>query len=134
MLRYLAAYGGSAVAFVVLDACWLTLMGPKLYPPLIGELLADQVRILPAICFYVLYVAGIVALAVRPALKSGAWTEALVLGAIVGLVAYGTYDLTSGAILKTWSWTITLSDMAWGMVASGAGAVVGFLVATKVAS
>lgn len=134
MLRFLAAYGGAAVAFVALDACWLTFMGPKLYRPVIGDLLADQVRILPAVCFYALYVGGIVVLAVRPALKSGAWTEALVLGAILGLVAYGTYDLTSGAILKTWSWTITLSDMAWGMVASGAGAVVGFLAASKVAS
>ena len=134
MPRYLAGYGGAAVAFVVLDACWLTLMGPKLYRPVIGDLLADQVRVLPAMCFYALYVAGLVALAVRPALKSGAWTEALVLGAILGLVAYGTYDLTNGAILKTWSWTITLADMAWGAVASGAGAVVGFWVATKVAS
>jgi uncharacterized membrane protein len=133
MVRYLVSYVGAALAFVLMDACWLTLMGPKLYRPVIGDLLADQVRIVPAVLFYALYVVGIVALAVRPALRSGSWMEAAVLGGLLGLVAYGAYDLTNGAILKQWSWTITVSDMIWGMLASAVGAVVGFWSATKVA-
>lgn len=132
MLKYLAAYGGAAVAFVILDGLWLALVAPKIYRPILGDMLSGQVRIAPAIAFYLLYVLGIVVLAVRPALKSGAWTEALVLGLVLGAVAYGAYDLTNHATLKVWSIKITLSDMIWGSLASGAGAVASFYAARLV--
>ena len=78
MMKYLAAYGGTALALVILDALWLTFAGPKLYRPIIGEILADKVNFGPAVVFYFLYVFGVVMLAVRPAMASGKWTEALV--------------------------------------------------------
>ena len=34
---------------------------------------------------------------------------------MVGLLMYGTFDLTNKAIFKNYSWKYTLSDMAWGM-------------------
>ena len=134
MTRYLLAYGAALIAFVLMDASWLTVMGSKFYKPVLGDMMLDKVRLVPAACFYLVYGLGIVVLAVRPALKSGSWAEAAVIGAVLGLVAYGTYDFTNAAILKSWSWTITCSDIAWGMVASSAGAVVGFLAASKVAA
>lgn len=123
MTKWLYAYGASALAFVVLDAAWLTLVGPKLYKPVIGEIMTGQVRLAPAVIFYVLYVAGIVVLAIRGA---GSWREAAVLGAILGLVAYGTYALTDQAILKFWSTKLTVLDMAWGAVATAAAAAAGY--------
>jgi uncharacterized membrane protein len=133
MGKYFASYIGSGLAFVLMDACWLTLMGPKLYRPVLGDLLADNVRIAPAVCFYLIYVIGLVVLAVRPAIRSGSWTEAAMLGGLLGLVAYGAYDFTNGAILKSWSWTITFADIGWGIVASATGAVVGFWAARQFA-
>jgi uncharacterized membrane protein len=131
--KYLASYIGAGLAFVLMDACWLTFMGPRLYRPVLGELLADNVRIAPAILFYVIYVIGLVVLAVRPALQSGSWIQAAVLGGLLGLVAYGAYDFTNGAILKSWSWSITVADIGWGVVASATGAVVGFWAARQFA-
>jgi uncharacterized membrane protein len=129
-MRYLIGYGATAVAFVVLDACWLTFMGPKFYKPVLGDMMTGQVRILPAILFYVMYVAGIQFLAVRTATSLG---QAALAGAVLGVVAYATYDLTSHAILRNWSWTITLTDVAWGMVASAAGAAAGFWAISRFA-
>lgn len=126
MIRSLAGLGGVAVTIVVLDALWLTFAGPKIYRPVIGELLADKVRLAPAVVFYVLYVFGIFVLAVRPAMKSGQWTEALGLGLVLGVVAYGCYDLTNQATLKVWSTNITLIDLTWGALLSATGAVAGF--------
>lgn len=123
MVKWLYAYGATALAFVVLDAAWLTLVGPKLYKPVIGEIMTGQVRIAPAVVFYVLYIAGIVVLAIRSA---GGWREAAVLGAILGLVAYGTYALTDQAILKLWSTKLTVLDMAWGAVATSLAAAAGY--------
>jgi len=121
MIAYLAA----AFAMVVLDYCWLTLMG-GLYHHVLGPILADKPFLPAALAFYLLYLAGVVYFAVRPALESGGWHQALVPGAVLGLIAYGTYDLTNMATLKVWSWHITVLDMAWGTVltaiAAGTGA------------
>lgn len=132
-MKYLYGYFATAIAFVILDALWLTFVGPKLYKPVIGEIMTGQVRIAPAIIFYVLYIAGIQVLAVRPALASGSWVEAAVLGAVLGLVAYGTYALTDQAILKVWATKLTVLDMMWGAVATSAGAVAGMLAASRLA-
>lgn len=128
MIRYLATYGATAAVFVTLDALWLTFVGPKLYKPVIGEILTGQVRIAPAVIFYLLYVVGILVLAVRP---SKSLVEAAVLGAVLGLVAYGTYALTDQAILKVWATRLTVADMFWGAVATGAAALAGRWVFVK---
>jgi uncharacterized membrane protein len=125
------AYACTAVAFVLMDGAFLALAGPSLYRPAIGPLLADQVRLMPALLFYALYIFGLVFFAVRPGLRDG-WGQAALHGAILGLVAYGTYDLTCQAVLKTWSWNITLIDMAWGAFASAVASGIGAAVAQKV--
>jgi uncharacterized membrane protein len=133
MLKFLAAYAGVAVVFLVMDGAWLGLVAPKLYRPIIGELMASSVRPAPAVAFYLIYVAGIVLLAIRPAWRSGEWTTALITGAILGLVAYGAYDLTNQATLKIWSLKITLADMAWGATATAVAATAGFWLSRLVA-
>lgn len=107
------------IIFSVIDTLWLGFMGDRVYRPLIGEVLADKFRLAPAIAFYCLYALGLTIFAVLPALKSGDWKTALMWGALFGLFAYGTYDLTNYATLKTWGLKITLLDMTWGVVVSG---------------
>ena len=114
-LRHTAiAYLSTAVVFLALDAVWLGTMADRLYRPAIGHLMADRFSLAPAVLFYVLYVAGVVVFAVMPALASGRWTTALGQGALLGLLAYATYDLTNQATLKDWSWTVTIADLCWG--------------------
>ena len=131
-MKYLIAYGGTAVALAAMDALWLTFAGAKLYRPYIGELLMENgFRIAPAITFYVLYVAGVVIFAVSPALKSGQWTTAALMGGLFGLFCYATYDLTNQATLKVWPLRITLIDLAWGVFLTATAASVGYLVTRK---
>lgn len=117
----------TAVAFGILDAIWLSQIGPKLYRPLIGELLAPAVNWPAAIAFYLIYVSGIVYFAVAPALDKQSLVTALINGAVFGFVAYATYDLTNHATMRVWDIRVTLYDMAWGTVASAlaAGAAYG---------
>jgi uncharacterized membrane protein len=131
MLPYLAAYGASALAFVVADAVWLTLAGPRLYRPVLGPLLAERLNGAAAIAFYLIYVFGVVALAVAPALRTGQWRTAAWSGLVLGVVAYGTYDLTNQATLKLWATRLTVFDMAWGGALTALAATVGFLAARK---
>ena len=129
MIRTLVAYVGTAVVFAGLDAIWLTATNASLYRPTLGPLLADSVRPVPALLFYVIYLGGVVLFAVTPALRSGRWQTALLLGAGLGFVAYATYDLTNQATLKLWATRITLLDLAWGTFVTAAGASAGFWAA-----
>ena len=70
-MKYLLAYLGSGVVMAILDAAWLIVVGPRLYRPAIGELLAPEPNLRVAVVFYLVYVAGIVFLAVTPALRDG---------------------------------------------------------------
>ena len=130
-MPYVLTYIASLAAFLILDGGWLTLVGPKLYKPVLGPLLADKVDLLPAVLFYLIYIAGMTALVTLPAAKSGGLSKAALTGAIFGFVAYATYDLTNAATLKTWAWKLTIADMAWGSIASAAAATVGCLVLQK---
>ena len=42
--------------------------------------------------------------------------DAFWMGALFGLVAYGTYDLTNLATIKNWSLKVTIIDLIWGGV------------------
>ncbi len=121
-------YGASTVAFLAIDFAWLSLATSRFYRPRLGDLLAEQPRLGIAASFYLLYVVGVVALAVIPGLENGALTAALWRGALLGLLAYGTYDLTNLATLRGWSWEVSVVDMIWGGVLTGAVSAIGFYV------
>lgn len=122
MLQTAAGYGFTALIFGLLDALWLTKVGPKLYRPEIGALLMDGWRPVPALIFYALYMLGIQIFAVQPALAAGKWQVAATYGALFGFFCYMTYDLTNHATMKIWSTRITLADIAWGTCATGLSA------------
>lgn len=126
LLSVLAAYGGTALVFFGLDFLWLTVLGIGFYRAEIGGLLLDQPNLAPAAIFYLFYVAGLVGFAVLPAANAGSWVWALVAGMALGLLAYGTYDMTNLATLKGWSLNISLIDLAWGGFLSGSAALAGY--------
>jgi uncharacterized membrane protein len=127
---YLIAYAAAAVAMLGLDAIWLTLTANSLYRPIIGDMMLEGFRIGPAIVFYALYAGGIVIFAIHPAFASERWTSALIFGALFGLLAYATYDLTNQATLKNWSTILSVADMAWGSFLTAAASTAGYLAAT----
>lgn len=133
MKTVIAAYIAAAIAFLIVDAIWLTTMADTLYRPLLGDKLEPQFKLVPAVCFYVVYIAGIVFFAVLPALQQGGLGKAALNGAVLGLVAYATYDLTNQATLRDWPLAITLADIPWGAFVTAVGASAGFLVASRFA-
>src|ERR1700736_1157787 len=131
MKANIIAYAAAAVAMLALDAIWLNLTANSLYRPLIGDLMLDGFRLLPAMAVYALYLCGVVVFAVRPAFATGRLTTALVQGALFGLFAYGTYDLTNQATLKIWPTAITVADMSWGCVLTALCAGAGYSAAAR---
>ncbi|MCZ7166770.1 DUF2177 family protein, partial [Salmonella enterica] len=116
------------LAFLVLDGLWLGVFMGQTYRSLLGSLMLDQPRLLPAVLFYLLYALGCVVFVVLP---SGSWQRAAGLGALLGLVAYGTYDLSNWATLQGWSAGLALMDMAWGTFLTAVCCSVGYLCAHR---
>lgn len=134
MIRTFAtAYGCFALVFLAMDAVWLTAMADRLYRPAIGHLMrADGFSMAPAALFYLFYVAGAVAFAVRPGLESGSWLTAMGWGALLGLLAYATYDLTNQATLRDWPWQVTIADLCWGTFVTGVASAAACYAALRV--
>jgi uncharacterized membrane protein len=126
-LAYVVAYIVTAIVFLGLDALWLSQVALGMYRREIGALLLEKPNLPVAGLFYLLFVAGIVVLAIAPALNGGNWINALISGAVLGLVAYGTYDITNLSTLKHWSLTVTLADLAWGTALTAVSATAGTL-------
>ena len=120
--RFALAYAATLIAFVALDAVWLSVMAQRLYQPAIGHLMREGFALQPAIAFYLLYILGLVVFAVAPGLARGHAAEAAWRGALFGLIAYATYDLTNQATLRDWPWSVTLADLGWGTAASALAA------------
>ncbi|WP_068079832.1 DUF2177 family protein [Novosphingobium rosa] len=121
----------TALTFLGCDAVWLGTMGSRLYRPRLSALIRDDFALAPAIAFYAIYIAGIMVFAVAPARATGQWHTAAIRGAFLGLVAYGTYDLTNQATLRDWPMVITLADLCWGMALTSLAATVGFIVCRR---
>ncbi|MGJ8571340.1 MAG: DUF2177 family protein [Hoeflea sp.] len=123
---FLKAWAGTAVFLLAIDAVWLGVVAKGFYARQLGDLMLDQPKLSFAAIFYVMYSAVAVLLASAPAFRSGSLTDALMLGAILGFAAYGTYDITNLSTLKNWPLMMSLVDMAWGTLLTAAASAVGF--------
>ena len=121
-----ALYGICVAVFFALDFVWLSTATTRVYQPFLGDLLAKTPRLGVAAAFYLLYVVGIVALAVVPGLQQGSVVTALWRGALFGLLAYATYDLTNLSTIRDWPWQVSVIDMVWGTTLNSLVAVAGF--------
>lgn len=129
MLGWITAYCATGLAFLGLDAIWLSLAASRLYRPKLGHLLLDGFKPAPAAAFYLIYIAGILIFAIAPALAAGRWGTATTRGMMLGFLAYATYDLTNQATLRGWPMAVTIADLCWGTALTGAAATAGFIAA-----
>jgi uncharacterized membrane protein len=112
------------VAMAVIDGIWLGAVARGFYRRHLGFLMADAPNWIAAGLFYLLYAVGVVVFAAQPAVDAGNALDALWRGALFGLVAYGTYDLTNAATVRDWPVLITVVDLAWGTILTAAVAVI----------
>jgi uncharacterized membrane protein len=106
---------------------------PMVMRPLFQEHLStqmlDTLRLTPAFLFYLIHIAGLVYFAGMPAVRDGSAMTALVNGALIGLIAYSCYEMTSYTIMRDWSIRLVAVDLTWGVVISGLSAWLGALAA-----
>ncbi|MBL3554417.1 DUF2177 family protein [Rhodovulum sulfidophilum] len=121
-------YAITAVLFLFIDAVMLSLVMKPLFTRHIGDAMRDSPMMAPAALFYLAYVAGLVFLVAAPALRDAVPERAALQGAVLGAMAYGTYEFTSMSIMKNWSWTMVATDTIWGAVLTGFSAWAGVMI------
>ena len=119
MTKYILTYLATLVTFVAIDLVWLMWIARPTYVAEMGNLLKKEPQLAAAVAFYFLYAAGLVFFAVVPGMKAGSTLNALFLGSALGLIAYGTYDLTNLSVVEGFNWRIAMIDLIWGTALSG---------------
>ena len=120
-------FAATVAVFLLLDAVMLTLVLRPLFERHIADMLRPEIRWGAAAAFYVAYAGGLVWLAGWPAFK------AALPAAVIGFMAYGTYEFTNYAVLRGWHWSMVAVDVTWGMVLSAVSAVAGVAIARWIA-
>jgi uncharacterized membrane protein len=116
----------TAVVFFAIDLVWLGVVAAQFYQRQMGSLLAPQVRWVPAVLFYLIFITGLLVFAVLPGLTAGSLIRALALGAFLGLMAYATFDLTCLALFKDFPVLVVVVDLVWGTCLSASVTAAGY--------
>ncbi|MBC7265548.1 MAG: DUF2177 family protein [Anaerosomatales bacterium] len=122
-------YVASLLVFLGIDFVWLTTMGDRFYRRQLGSLMSDTPNLAVALLFYLVYVVGVLVLVVMPAVDAGSLWKAVAAGALLGLVAYGTYDITNLFTIAGWPAVIAVVDLIWGTTLTAVVSAIGYVLA-----
>lgn len=111
-------YAIGVVAFFAIDLVWLGVVAKGFYQRQLGHLMRPDIQWLPAVLFYLIYVAALVVFVAAPAVERQSVARAIGYGAFFGLAAYAAFDLTGMALLRDFPLTVALADLLWGAVLS----------------
>ena len=126
MNRYVVLYLSTLIVLVGLDFLFLGVVAKGFFTSEVGDMLGE-IRLAPAILFYMLYVVGV--LIFVSGLAGATLQSTLVYGALFGLFCYATFDLTSLSLLKHWSWAVAALDVSWGAIVTAVSSTAGLMVA-----
>lgn len=127
IVSYLVAYVAALLVFLIVDAVWLNAVMAPIFERNLGDMLLETPRLGIAAGFYAFYLLGVLYFAVGPAAGAGSWRVAAGNGAVLGFLAYGTYEATNLATLRGWTLGMLAMDVVWGAALTAVSAVAGYL-------
>lgn len=127
-MQIAALYASTLLIFLAIDLVGITQIIRPVFERHVGDLLADPFRMVPAAAFYAAYIAGLLYFVSLPALAEERPVKALIGGALLGLMCYGTYEFTNYATLRDWSMQQVVTDTLWGGFLTGFSAWAGLTV------
>jgi uncharacterized membrane protein len=115
--KYAWIYAITTIVFFLIDLIWIGVVASNFYAMTIGQMLRESVNWPAALIFYLIYIGGIVLFVLAPAIRSGSRIGHVALrGGLLGVFAYGTFDLTALALLEGWPVIVTIVDITWGTI------------------
>jgi uncharacterized membrane protein len=129
--RYAILYLATLIVIIPIDFLFLGTVAKSFFTAQVGDMLGE-IRLAPAILFYLLYVVGI--LVFVNGSPNATWQTTLLYGALFGLFCYATFELTSLSLLKHWTWTVVVVDVSWGTFVTAVSATLGLIITNAITS
>ena len=129
MNRYVVLYLATLIVLIPIDFLFLGLVAKGFFTSQVGDMLGE-IRLAPAILFYLLYVIGILVFVSGQA--GATWQSTLFYGGLFGFFCYATFELTSLSLLKHWTWPVVMVDVSWGTFVTAVSATIGLLIANAI--
>lgn len=100
----------------ILDFLWIGLYMGKQYKDQVKKIQKSEmsVRMYFAIFAYSLMAIGLNMFVLPQIRKGHELVDSLKYGLTFGIILYGVYDFTAGAVLKDWDISLAFTDIAWG--------------------
>ena len=130
MNRYVVLYLATLIVFIPIDFLFLGMVAKGFFTSEVGDMLGE-IRLAPAILFYLLYVVGITVFVSGPV--GATWQSTLLYGALFGLFCYATFELTAMSLLRHWTWPVVMTDVCWGTFVTALSSTAGLLIANRIA-
>jgi uncharacterized membrane protein len=128
--RYVILYLATSMVLIPVDLLFLGTVAKGFFSSEVGDMLGE-IRLSPAILFYLLYVAGVLIFVSGP--PDATWPSTLLYGALFGFFCYATFELTSLSLLKHWTWRVVIVDISWGALVTALSATLGLVIANWIA-
>ena len=103
-----------SLTMLILDFIWLTMFMSKRYKVMIKDIQGEELKVnmVYAVFAYLLMIIG-QQVYIKPLIKSK--KDVLIYGGLFGLIVFGVYDLTAGAVIKKWDLNLAIIDILWGV-------------------
>jgi uncharacterized membrane protein len=124
--RYVILYLATLIVIIPIDFLFLGTIAKSFFTSQVGDMLGE-IRLAPAVLFYLLYVVGI--LIFVSGSPAATWQSTLLYGALFGLFCYATFDLTSLSLLRHWTWPVAIVDVSWGSLVTAVSSTLGLIIA-----
>jgi uncharacterized membrane protein len=131
-MQLIILYITTAVVFLGLDVIFLKSVMRPVFEARLTDWLLDDFRLGPAAVFYLAYIGGLLFFVSWPSLDTGSVYGVFAKGALLGLMAYGTYEFTNYATLTRWDPMMVAIDLIWGAVLTGSAAASGVWITRAV--
>ena len=131
MLKYFGVYFSFLIALIAVDLVWLLGIAKNLYRSEMGDLMANEPKLMAGLAFYLLYTLGVCIFVIAPALSKQSLIYALQYGALFGLFCYMTYDLTNLAVIRDFPTRLAFIDIAWGSLVTAISSGVAYWVGNR---
>jgi len=131
MIKNIILYAIALVILIIFDAAWLGVIAKSFYGKHLGYIIAKNIAWWAVALFYPLFVFGLTVFVLLPNINGASYLKVFILGALFGLIAYSTYNLTNAATIKDWPIIITPIDVLWGSFVGGATSLFAIIIYRK---
>jgi uncharacterized membrane protein len=125
-MNYVAIWFAAFVGISLIDAVWHLGLFGWAYGPDFGRVARMKdgkmsLQPVPGLVSQVLVVSCLVVLAVLSVRAGQGYPTNFLVGALGGVLAISVYGLVNQALIKDWTWRLTILEFVWGPIIGGLG-------------